>query len=112
MKKTAIASTILFALPFIASAEALGNIRAIIDSIRGIVNVLIPIAIAATVLVFFYGLFKYVQGAGKGHKEGKNIMIAGIIAIFIEVSLWGVIGFVQNALIPGGSSANISVPQI
>ncbi len=116
MKKTLITSltsVTLFALPLVVSAQNdLGNIRNLIVAVKGIVNLLIPIAVAVTVVVFFWGLIKYVSGSGKGHEQGRNIMIAGIIALFIEVTLWGVVGFVQNAIGINPGQGNIQIPQI
>jgi hypothetical protein len=116
MKKTLITSltsATLFALPLVVSAQGqLTNIQQLIVSIKGIVNMLIPIAVAVTVVVFFWGLIKYVGGGGKSHEQGRNIMIAGIIALFIEVTLWGVVGFVQNAIGINSSQGNIQIPQI
>lgn len=111
MKKTLVTGASFFALPLIASAQQLTQLKTLVQSIGSIINAFIPIAIAITVVVFFFGLFQYVRGAGKGHKQGIKIMTAGIIAIFIEVTLWGVIGFVQTSLgiqTPG----QVTVPQI
>ena len=76
----------------------LGNIIALIASVGAIINLLIPIAVGAAILVFFWGLIKYINSSGKGHTEGKNIMIAGIVSIFIMLSLYGIIRFAGVAL--------------
>ena len=109
MKKTALISAAFLALPFVAFAQGnLSNIQQLIVAIGNIVALLIPIMIGVAMLVFFYGLVKYVQG-GEGVSEGKNIMIGGIIALFIMVSIWGIIRFAQASL-GIGADQNIQAP--
>ena len=44
--------------------------------------------------LFFWGLVKFIKNAAdtKAHEEGKSLMIWGIIAFFVLVSLWGLVG--------------------
>jgi hypothetical protein len=98
MKKTAILSAALFLVPFISSAQALQPIVNIIQAVGAIVNLLIPIVIAVALLVFFWGLVKYIRGAGKSAAAGRSIMIAGLVSLFIMVSVWGIVHLAQGAL--------------
>lgn len=96
MKKfTAVASTLLLGLPLVASAQ---NAQGIINTVRGIVDQLIPLALALALLAFFWGLIKYIWGAGGGEAkaEGQKIMIAGIIGLFLMVAIWGIVGIIAN----------------
>lgn len=68
-------------------------------SVGTIVNTLIPILVGVAILVFFWGLVKYIRSAGgKGHDEGLKIMVAGLVSFFIMVSLYGIVNFAGNAL--------------
>jgi hypothetical protein len=96
MKKTAIAASLLWALPFFAFAQS--NIQGLVFQLGVFLNSLIPIVMALTLLIFFWGLFQYVRSAGEGHEQGRNIMIAGIVALFVMVSVWGIVRLVQNTL--------------
>ena len=65
-------------------------------------NRLIPVLIAAALVVFFWGLVKYIlSGKSKG---AKDIMIAGLLGLFVMVSVWGIIRIAQNTFL-GGSGA-------
>ncbi|MCW9054666.1 MAG: hypothetical protein OQJ98_01630 [Candidatus Pacebacteria bacterium] len=55
-----------------------------------IINLLIPILISLAVLGFFWGVFQYGFTEGK-IEEGKKIMTFGVIAIFVMVSIWGIL---------------------
>ncbi len=109
MKKTAFISAALFALPLIASAQALQPIKNLIVAVGGILNMLIPVLIAAALVVFFYGLVQYIRNPEIS--EGKNVMIAGILSLFIMVSVWGLVNLAQNALGVNGSGS-VQIPQV
>ena len=75
---------------------------------------LIPVLIALALVVFFWGLVKYIQ-SGKA-KGGKDIMIAGLVGLFIMVSVWGIIKVAQNTLFGNDSQDNVlrgsQIPQV
>jgi hypothetical protein len=99
MKKTTLISIGLFAVPFVAFAQTATNIRSLIGQFGDLLNQLIPIIIALTLIVFFFGLFRYVKDSGsKDALAGRQIMIAGIAALFVMVSVWGIVRIVQNTL--------------
>lgn len=100
MKKlTSVGIFLLAAMPFIASAQNLGNIVNLIGAVGTIVNRLIPILVGIAILYFFWGLIQYIKSAGsKGHAEGIKTMTAGIVAFFIMVSLYGIVNFAGNAI--------------
>lgn len=73
-------------------------------------NRVIPVLIALALVIFFWGLVQYIRT----HKGGKDIMIAGLLGLFIMVSVWGIIRIAQNTL--GVSNAGAfngnNVPQV
>ena len=66
-----------------------------------ITSILIPLAFALCLLYFFWGVVKYI-GTGATNedaaKEGKNIMVWGIVGLFVAFSIWGIISFIQSEL--------------
>lgn len=95
MKKFTAFASVLMVMPLIASAQ---NATGIINTIRGIVDQLIPLALAVALLVFFWGLIKYIWSAGdaEGKADGQKIMTAGILGLFLMVSIWGIVGIIAN----------------
>lgn len=97
MKKIALVSAILFALPFsTAYAQNLnfGFFSNALVRIGELLNLTIPILIGVALIVFFWGLIQYIR---KPEAEtGKKIMIAGLVGLFIMVSVWGIIRLMQN----------------
>ena len=98
MNRRFIVSGLLLLSPGIVLAQVtVGNL---IDSVSGVVELFIPILLGLAVLMFFWGLVKFINHAGdeKAVEEGKSLMIWGMIALFIIVALWGILGFLQEQL--------------
>lgn len=103
--KIAIAGALVFA-PFLAYAETLGGILTIVNQLVGAAT---PIVVALALLYFFWGLGQFIFNSsdeGK-RKDGISIMIYGIIALFIMVSIWGIVNVLQTTFNVGG---NPSIP--
>jgi len=94
MKKIAYLYLVFF--PVISFAQT--TIFSLKDRVLGWVNQLIPIAFALALLLFFYGLAKFILNAGSSEEksEGRNLMVWGIIAFFVMASLGGFVLFLQS----------------
>ena len=77
-----------------------------------IVSSLIPLLIAVALVAFFWGLVRYVISGGEDHAQGRNIMIAGLIALFVMVSVWGIIRLAQNTLSIDKNNGSIAPPTV
>ena len=66
----------------------------------GIVNSLTILMGAIALFVFFKGLVSFIAKAGdtKSHAEGKSLMIWGIVALFVMVSVFGILRFFYSDL--------------
>jgi hypothetical protein len=89
------------------------NLTQLISFAGDILNRLIPVLIALALVIFFWGLVQYIRT----HKGGKDIMIAGLVGLFIMVSVWGIIRIAQNTLLPGGNAGSSefirgNIPQV
>ena len=108
MKKILVGA-LIFSLPLIASAQ---NINQALIKISGIINLIIPILIALALVVFFWGLVKYIWSSGEGHEEGKNVMIAGLVSLFIMVSVFGIIRLVGDTFGVWGGNNTFIAPRV
>src|SRR3569832_105145 len=108
MKKTALISAVLFAAPLFALADT--GLTGLIAEAQSILNSLIPLLMAAALVVFFWGLVQYIRSSGEGAPTtGRNIMIAGSVSLFVMVSVWGPVRFLQTTLHVDGSQG-VGVP--
>lgn len=62
-----------------------------------VIDGLIYIGGLAALIVFFWGLVKYIgkSGDGDGTAEGRRLMVWGVIGFFVLFSLWGIVAFLQ-----------------
>ena len=107
--KKAIAITLLYAFPLAAFAQAPTNLIGLITFAGDVANRLIPLLIAVALVVFFYGIIQYVMAKKPG--KSINIIIAGLVGLFIMVSVWGIIRIAQNTF-GVGNAAPIGIPQV
>ncbi len=105
--------TALSLSPMLALAQEgnLGGVERLVRQFGDILNSLvIPILFAIAIIYFFWGLVKYIKSAGdpKAAAEGRSIMIWGIIALVVMVSVYGLIAWVQSAFgIQGGATPTL-----
>lgn len=76
------------------------GLRDLIIAFGGLISQGIVLMAGLALVVFFWGLAVFIfRGDSEGNKEkGRNIMVWGIVALFIMVSVWGIIGIVQRDL--------------
>ncbi|MDP3763843.1 MAG: hypothetical protein Q8Q92_04385 [bacterium] len=77
------------------------NFSDLIKIFLDLIQVVIPVIAGLALLVFFWGLFKFILRVGGDEKavtEGKSLMIWGLIALFVLVSIWGIMRFLSGEL--------------
>ena len=63
-----------------------------------LINKAIPIVFSLALLLFFWGVAKYILSAGTEKDEGKKIMVWGVVALFVMSSIWGLTTFIREEL--------------
>jgi hypothetical protein len=102
-----------FLLPVVVSAQGgqFTDTFMLIVSTKLLVDRSIILVAAIALLVFFWGLVKYIRKAGEGDvKEGRDLMVWGTIALFVMVSVWGLVRFIQGELLPGENFGDVTIP--
>lgn len=95
MKKTLSLAALVLAAPLMTHAQSLQPLIDIVTDIGTLVNTLVPIAFAAAVLFFIWGLATFILASGdeEAKAAGKNRMIYGILALFVIAAIWGIVAF-------------------
>ena len=96
MKKiTSIVS--LYALPVLVLADSVTDANSLFTLANNILKSVLPIIIAIAVIYFVYNAFSYMIAADEDRKvEAKSKMIYGIIALFVMVSVWGIVNVLSG----------------
>ena len=110
---TSLLSAVTLALPSFAGAATLLNTLALANTF---LNALIGLFITLAIVVFFWGLIRYLTAVGEEKSAGLQIMFYGVLAIFVMVSIWGIIRLLQSTfsvtstspVIPQGIQINTS----
>ncbi|MEK7109064.1 MAG: hypothetical protein AAB919_01360 [Patescibacteria group bacterium] len=76
------------------------SLATLVGKLIGLVNTIIPVLAALAMVIFFIGLIRYIYQSADahGHAEGRQLIMWGLIALFILVSVWGILGLMSQAL--------------
>lgn len=90
----------VLATPAIAGAQSIGGVLGLLAQANDLINRLIPFIIALTVLIFLWGIFKFVisGGDGEARKEAQGYIIWGVVALFVMVSVWGLVNILVRSV--------------
>lgn len=98
-------SGLLFLLPVVAFAQPTSAFGQIGDTIRALIGfmngTLVPLVFAMAFLVFIWGMFKFFIFGGhdeESRESGKQLMIYGVVAFVMMVSIWGIVNVVAEGL--------------
>lgn len=74
-----------------------------------VLNTLVGLFVLGAIVVFFWGLIQYLRKVDEEKSKGLQTMIWGIVAIFVMVSIWGLIRIVQQTFGLDSSAANQAI---
>ena len=108
--RTGIATVVALA-PF--AAFAAGGVDNALTKIGNLISQATPIVVALALLAFFWGLVTYIFGSSNDEKrkKGIHIMVWGIIALFVMLSVFGIINALQSTL-GVENTTTIQIPQV
>lgn len=71
---------------------------------------IVPILVGFALVIFLWGIFKFIKNGGdeKAREEGKQIMLWGVIGLFVMLCVWGFVAILAHTLLGG----NIVIPQL
>lgn len=78
-------------------ASTIGNT---IAQVSALVQYAVSLLLSVTAPLFLWGIVKFIANIGDegARKAGKHLMVWDIVALFVMVSSWGIIGYVQQSL--------------
>ena len=107
---SATVATITFALPLVAQAQGLDRL---ITVATDLINFALAILIGIAIIAFFWGLLRYLLSAKGGPEQNKAsmLMVWGLVAIFVMLSIFGIVRLMQVTFGLEGASS-VEAPAI
>src|SRR3989344_4414708 len=109
-KHTILISSLL--LPVATFAAPLEGLSGLLRAFRGLLNLIVPVIFGLALVYFFWGLTQFIlhdAGSDKTREEGKKKIIWGIVALFVFISIYGILGMIGKLIdipIKSGASSN------
>ena len=87
-----------------STLQEIDRILFLFDDFSIVIRVLIGIVATLVFLYFFWGLADYIRQDKATLEEAKKRILWGIVGIFVLVSMWGLVYFLQTAVLGTGGS--------
>lgn len=112
-KKVAAVAALLVA-PLAAFAQNLQNLNTLATSTLGVLNIVITIVFVLAILVFGWGVVKYITSANSPdkEKEARQFLWWGVIGIFVLASVFGLVRFIGTSLNVDQNGGAVNVPSV
>ena len=92
-------------------AGVVDQFKILADKTLILVNTLVPIAFTAALLFFFWGLAKFILNPDE-RESGRNLMIWGVIALFVIASVWGITKILGETVGVDTTITTVKVPGV
>ena len=104
MKKIIAALTVslLPATAFAQSLSSINNVNDVTNKFQSLLDLATSIIVALAVVFIIWNVVKYlIQGGADAdkRKEAQSAIFAGIIGLFVIVSIWGLVSILKNTFV-------------
>jgi len=100
---------VLFGIPLVSSAKTIKDI--IVMDLNPLLAALAPVLIGIAVVFFIWGVANYILKSddAAGRESARQIMIWGIIALFVIITVWGLVAVLTSTFLAGGSKPVVDI---
>ena len=95
----------------VISFAALDGVKGLLQAFVKLLNLVIPAIFGLSLIYFLWGGSQFILKAGeqKARDEGKKKMLWGIVALFVMISIYGIVRAIGLAfnIAPGGDMSDI-----
>jgi glucose uptake protein GlcU len=98
-------------MPVFTSAQPVDAVNNFVSTIQGWTGLLLPTLIALALVLFLWGVLRYLFSKdGPAKKEARDFMMWGIVALFVMVSVWGLVKVLQDVIFGGDKDVTSPIP--
>ncbi len=82
------------------TAAVASTFPGLINYIIGVIQMAIPILVAAAIVIYFYhaGVGVYKSGQAEARQKLKQNLLWGAVILFVMISVWGLVLLLENSL--------------
>ena len=94
------------AVPSLALAAPPKTFCELVGFLVNILNAATAFFVLAALLSYLYGIMTSIHGGAESHAKLRNIILWGLLGLFVMVSVWGILRILQETLFdaaPGGT---------
>ncbi len=95
----------LLLVPSFALAAAPRNFCELVNFFVGIFNALTGLFVLAAVATYLFGITMNIRAGEASHTNLRNIILWGLLGIFLMVSVWGILRLLQETLFDAAPGA-------
>lgn len=101
----------MLAAPALVFGAQITDLNSIFGFIKSVLDAVLPLIIAAAVVYFVWGMFQLFTAADEEKKDkAKSTIIYGVIAIFVMISVWGLVNILVNTFNLRNDTTNVRNP--
>ncbi|MFA5987253.1 MAG: hypothetical protein WC797_01200 [Candidatus Paceibacterota bacterium] len=90
---------------------AFADLNTVVQKILGQLGSLPALILAIAVLYFLWGVVSYVRAGADGDiAEASAMIIWGLVAIFVIIAVWGLVGLISTTFGVGTTGTGLSAP--
>lgn len=100
--KKIIVGALLFPAFAFAAGATVNSLTSFITAIGGIIKQIVPLILALAVLYVIWNTFHYISAGNAGDEKARGVALNNIIysavAMFLMMSIWGLVGVLQGTI--------------
>ena len=86
------------------------DFKQLVEYFVGIGLKVIPLLGVVALFVFMVGIGRFIRTSGQSKDADKGMLTYGLIGLFVLVTIWGIIIFIQNEF--GLGEGSLFIPQV
>lgn len=75
--------------------------------VGGMLRPITYLIITLAIVIFLWGVFKFIRAEGDDKQSGRDFMLWGIIGLFVMLSVWGLVNVLRNTFNLNDATINI-----
>lgn len=109
-----VAALMLPAAALAQGASNFTNLKEIANDSLAVINIVVTIVFVLAILVFGWGIVKYIASAGnpEKEKEARRFLWWGVIGIFVLAAVFGIVKWLGTSLGTDLTGGTIIIPKV